>query len=269
MDNPAQRKPLAMEAYLSNNKAVNTNPFEFYNRAHFAESALALAGLNQPGKSEEAVAQYKRLTFMLPGYWLAHFLLGRAYGETEQPELAIEAYNQAIRLNPESILTLNERARTHTTRGDYTSAIEDYGEIISIEPRRDSAFLQRALALFALGRFEDAASDFDTAIDLIGKQFRAAEDPGEAMGLQTHLALVHNNRGAVSEELARTDQAIEDFNEAIRLSPSFREAYINRGLAFAGVGRAAEAKRDFRRAEDLRLDLSFLGIDPEFLGSQQ
>lgn len=66
---------------------------------------------------EEATAEYRMLTFMLPRYRLTHFLLGRAYAETCQPEGAIQAYNVATRLNPESVLTYNQRALVYASIG--------------------------------------------------------------------------------------------------------------------------------------------------------
>ena len=268
-DNPAQLMPLAQEAYLANREAVTVNPFDFYNSVHLAESALVLAGLNQVGMSEEAIVQYKRVTIMLPRYWLSHFLLGRAYGETEQPELAVAAYGEAIELNPASRLTLDQRAQTYVLLGDYTSAKKGYDQIIALHPRGYSAYHQRALASFALGRIEDAITDLDVAIDQLGKDLRIIEDPEEAMLLVPRLALAHNNRGTIYQEAAEVDRAIEDYNEAIRYSPEFGEAYMNRGLAFATLGRIDEAKRDLTRAAEMGVDLSFLGVDPEFISKQQ
>jgi hypothetical protein len=131
---PIDQIRLAQESYLTNQRAVDTNPFDIYSRLHFAESILTLAGMGQTAAGEKAEEEFQRLTLMLPRYWLSHFLLARAYVETGNPEKSIQPFKEAIRLNPGFLALYEFRATAYETLGEYELSIRDYDKIIELNP---------------------------------------------------------------------------------------------------------------------------------------
>lgn len=232
---------LAQGAYLANQRGVTANPFDLYSRLHLAESAFTLAQLGRLEKNQEALDEYRRITFMMPRYWLSHFLLGRAYNETDQPELAIESYDEAIRLNPGFQLAYNQRGNAYASLGRYQRAIEDYNEAISISPLFSSAYNQRGMAFYHLGQLSQAIHDY-----------------GEAIRVNPKQASAYNNRGVAYFEMSRLENSIDDFDKAIQLNPRFAQAYANRAFANAGLNRDGEAQKDADRAVQLGFSSALL-----------
>ena len=231
---------LAQEAYSANQKAVAANPFDVYSRLHLAESAFTEARLGQIGKGREALEEYGRLTFMLPRYWLPHFLLGRAYSEMGQPELAIKDYDEAIRLNAPGLVYLH-KGMAYAALGQYQRAIEGYDEAIGHNPNLSSAYNQRGVAFYELGQPRKAIAEY-----------------GKAIGLNASLDPAYNNRGAAYHDLGQLDRAIEDFDRSLRLNPQFAEAYANRAVVLTLLNRDEEARLDFDRAVALGFDATTL-----------
>lgn len=248
---------LALEAYRANGRAVIANPFDIYGRFHFAESALTLGTLGYPGKGEEAIEEYRRLTLMLPRFWLSHFLLGRAYVEMGEPDRAVEAYSEAIRLDPLSPSFYDRRAEAHVMLGEYSLAVEDYDRAMQLSQGNVSYYHRRGVALFALGRFLEAIQDFDEAIPRytqIIKELLEYQGKDEAVKWNPILALAYNNRGSAYYQLGRIERAIEDYDRAIQLSPRSAEFYANRAFAHELLNKVAEARRDYDRAIQLGFD---------------
>lgn len=235
------RWQLAQEAYLANRHAVAANPFDVYARLNFAESALTLAGLGQVGSGEEAIEEYRRTTLMIPGYWLSHFLLGRAYIEMGRPGLAVEAFDVAIPLNPDVALSYMQRGLAHASPGEYQPAIDDYDEAIRLGHGLTSIYGLRGVAYFQQGRLMKAIVDYE-----------------EAIRINPRLASAYNNLGAAYHASGQTEQAIEAYDDAIRMNPRFTQAYVNRSFAYTLLNKNEEAKRDADRAVELGFDISAL-----------
>ena len=246
---------MAVEAYQTNGRAVAANPFDLYNRLNFAESALTLAAFGQPDKGEEAIEEYRRLTLMQPRFWLSHFLLGRAYLETGEPDRAVAGFSGAIRLNPMSTLIYDRRAEAYELLGEYGLAVNDYDRTTELRPDDPSQYVLRGVALFALGRLEESVQNFDEAIELynrmIGRLVVSENKSDEAVQFVPLLALAYNNRGSAYYEAGQVERAFDDYTESIRLNPRLGEAFYNRATAFAVLGKDAEARRDLLQAEAL------------------
>jgi len=206
--------------------------------------------MGQPAAGERAVEEYQRLTLMIPRYWLSHFLLARAYLETGSPERSVQPFNEAIRLNPEFLTLYEFRATAYETLGEYEMSLKDYDKIIEFNPTH-SAFTQRAIALYALGRFEEAVTDFEDAITLLRHRVDRTKSDEEVVRFEAYLSLAHNNRGSALQETGQVMRAIEDYTEAIHLNPRLAEAFYNRATAFAELGKIIEAKQDLNQAETL------------------
>ena len=258
---PSGKSQLALEAYRANGRAVEANPFDIYGRLNFAESALTLATLGQAGMGEEVIEEYRLLTSLQPNFWLSHFLLGRAYMEMGQPDRAVGAYTEAIKLDPLTELFYDRRAEAYGVLGEYSLAIEDYKSIIQLNPDNVSAYSGKAVALFSLSRLEEAVLDFGQIIKLHDESIAILKDREryeEAANIDPALAIAYNNRGSAYYELGRIDRAVEDYDRAIQLSPRTAEFYANRAFAYELQNKNAKAQQDLVRAIQLGFTSDFL-----------
>jgi len=202
---------LAQEAYWSNQRATYANPFDIYNRLHFSDSALTLAQLGQPERAQEAIEENRRLTVALPRYWLAHYLLGRAYDTLGHPGLAIGPYDEAILYYPRSPFLYQQRGIAHSALGQYERAIEDYGQAIRLSWQFSSVYNRRGIAFYEMGRLLEAKEDFDEAIHL---------EPG--------FAIAYYNRSLAHTLLEMDSEAESDAQRAANLG--FDPALIEQSI---------------------------------------
>jgi len=104
-------------------------------------------------------------------------------------------------------------------------------------PRRAELHHQRGLALFQLGRLEEAAASF-----------------ARAATLRPDLAEAHFLHGAAQHARGRPDLALPCYERALALRPDLAEAQLNRGVALRALGQAEAALASYDRAVALRPD---------------
>ena len=88
---------------------------------------------------------------------------GSTYANRGQPGRAIEAYNEALRLNAQEPRV---NAFAYFELCQLEQAMNDYGEAIRIEPKDAGAYMNRALAYTYLGKDQEAGRDIDKAVEL-------------------------------------------------------------------------------------------------------
>jgi tetratricopeptide (TPR) repeat protein len=123
-------------------------------------------------------------------------------------------------------------------RGKFDLAVEAFDQALKTpdlpSARLVGIYSDRGVALWRLGKNEDALKDFSRSIELSNAS-----------------AATFNNRANVFIELGRYDQAIADLDRAITLAPAYGAAYNNRGNANFQLGRHQAAVADYKRAIEL------------------
>ena len=91
---------------------------------------------------------------------------GNAYTSKGQYDLAIQDYDESIKLNPNYAKPFNNRGVAYQKKGEYDRAIEDFDAAINIDPNYANAFANRAEIYQKKGDYPRALKDFDEAIRL-------------------------------------------------------------------------------------------------------
>ena len=144
---------------------------------------------------------------------------------------AIDDYSQVVRLQPEESRAYRDRAVVHWLRRDYDSAIADLNQAIRHDPENYLAFNDRGNAHKAKKLYEEALRDYDRSIEL-RPDYHAA----------------YSNRATAYMETKNFEAALEDLNKAIELNSKFHQAYANRGSVHRDAGRTDLAVADFQNA---------------------
>ena len=128
----------------------------------------------------------------------------RGYQKQESGDLqgAVEAYDQAIRLNPDYAVAYNNRANARDDLGDPQAAIADYTEAIRLKPDYYTAYYNRGIVRKSIDLVDEAIADYS-----------------EAIRLKPDYAEAYNNRGNALDDSGDPEGAIADYSEAIRLKP--------------------------------------------------
>jgi len=107
-------------------------------------------------------------------------------------------------------------------------AAETYRRILALEPNWIDAHINLGVALYHMGRLEDAHAEFLAAVEL---------DP--ANGISQY------NLGCVLEDLGRIDEAIEHYSRAARAMPGHADVFFNLALAYERRGERGRARRQW------------------------
>jgi len=81
-------------------------------------------------------------------------------------ESAIQDYNEVIKLEPAFVKAYAGRGAAHESQNEFTQAMEDFDQAIKISPDFGPAYYGRGHINFALGKYSTAASDFETNLKL-------------------------------------------------------------------------------------------------------
>ena len=203
---------------------------------------------------------------------------------------AIQAFNQAIVLNPNYSYAYDNRAAARFYKKDYKGAIEDVSQVIRINPNNALAYSNRAQARSALGDEQGAREDLNKALRVnpsnteeyvsrgnvrsaLGDKQGALADYNQALRINPNFVEAYHNRGLVRRNLGDKQGSLADYNEALRINPNYAEAYNSRGNVRSDLGDNQGAITDFNQALRINANDAFVyrnrGIVRLNLGDKQ
>jgi len=180
--------------------------------------------LYSQGKYDQAIEAYDQAISINPQYaeaWNNKGLALRALGEYDE---AIKAYDQAISINPQIAEAWSNKGVAFYNQGKYNEAIKAYDQAISINPQHAGTWSNKGNAFSGLGKYDEAIEACDQAID-INPQYADA----------------WYNKGVALRALGKYDEAIKAYDQAISINPQDAEAWNNKGLALRALGKYDEA----------------------------
>jgi tetratricopeptide (TPR) repeat protein/S1-C subfamily serine protease len=228
------------------------------------------------GNSSAALAAFDKAIALVPSgsqskfyyLWKYRSLALRNLGNIKGGLVAIST---AIRLEPEDIILLNEKARLLSKLGDEKGAIAIYDLILTKE-RKSWAYYNRGVIKSELGDKKGAIADYEMAILInpqdakayynrgnnkvdLGDKKGAIADYTLAIMINPQDARAYYNRGLIKSGLGDKKGAIADYDLAIRINPQYADAYNNRGNA--------KSKLDDKKGAIADYDLA-IRINPQY-----
>jgi tetratricopeptide (TPR) repeat protein/S1-C subfamily serine protease len=212
------------EAVSALDRAIALEPNSL--NAHYAKGLA----LNASGDNTNALKSLDRAIALVPQVmasnpqtkksefyylWKYRSITLRGLGDNKG---ALVAISEAIRLEPEDIILLNQKAILLSDLGDKKGGIAIY-DLILAKGEKSWAYSGRGVVKYELGDKKGAMADYDIAIR-INPQF----------------AVAYNNRGNAKLGLGDNKGAMADYDIAIRINPQLAKAYNNRGIAKLGLG---------------------------------
>ncbi len=114
---------------------------------------------------------------------------------------ALEAYGEAVRLDPGFAAAFNNRGLIHMEIGQYYEAITDFTRALSLAPGMVNVYVNRAGAYRDIGKYKRALADYDLAIQL-----------------NPDLAEAYRHRGIIRHKLGFRSRAGKDLHQALLLA---------------------------------------------------
>jgi len=142
--------------------------------------------------------------------YLDYFILGSTYYSQNEYDKAIEAYQNAIGLNPKDDDAYNNIGVVYGKKGEYAKAIDACQKAIELNPKSDNAYNNLGNTYGYKKEYDEAIEAYKKAIELNPKNASAYYNVGIAYGRK--------------EEYVK---AMEAYQKAIELNPQNTSAYIN------------------------------------------
>lgn|GEM_PF-5756725 len=195
------------------------------------------------GHYTEAVEAYTQAIALEPDDDEIHIFRGLAYMEMEEYEQALEDFTRAVELDPDNADAHYEVGVAYSWLRQHELAIENYDRAIQLERDAANFYADRGNSYTWLEDYEQALADYN-----------------EAIRLDRNNSVYFDARGTAYFGLNDYEHALENYNQAIALDPRYALAYFNRGVVYYNTKRYGKALTDFNHAIELDPDY------PDFYG---
>ena len=162
--------------------------------------------------------------------------LGSIYAEVKgNIEAAVSTYQAGIILDPNNYDLLISLGDVYMASYDLDSAIRTYCDAITLNPEDYRGYSKAGIALWEKDYVEEALVSFHKSIDL---------NPDNAYA-QNNLGIIY------LDGLNDAEEALEYFETAVELNPNYTLAYFNAGRASQEMGFINDAANYYQMAIDL------------------
>lgn len=198
-----------------------------------ADESIAIKigdAFTQLNRFEQAESMYQQAIGLRPGSWIPYLKLGRLYFHFNKPEQADEMFKKVITLNPNTDTGYNNLAAVFMRKGDFQKAAPLLALGIKYNASSE-AYSNLGFVYFTLNRFDEAAEQFQKAIEL------SPNDPINYGNLGD--ALRHGKRQEEAE--ISYNRAIDNLLMRLKINPRDWDQKAILAMFLAGAGRCEES----------------------------
>jgi serine/threonine-protein kinase len=131
------------------------------------------------GKTADAEQTYRHAIAVRPQYWAGYNWLGAFLWRQARLEEAAHMFQQVVALAPDNIRGCSNLGGAYSLLGRYEEAIPVLTHCLAIQPTADS-YSNLAMVYFYLRRYDQAATSYEQALKLDGKNHTLWGNLGEA-----------------------------------------------------------------------------------------
>jgi tetratricopeptide (TPR) repeat protein len=187
--------------------------------------------LAKQGRIDQAVEAYQQALRVEPTYAEAHYNLGNLFVPQGKFAEATRHYQEAVRILPDFVDAHNNLGNVLAERDELEGAIQHFRLALGLSPRLSEVHFNLADALTRQGHLDEAINHFQ-----------------EALKIKPDFVEAHDHLGSVLAAQGHLDMAIDHFRQALRIRPEFADAHESLGRALAEQGKRNEAVKHFEEA---------------------
>ena len=159
--------------------------------------------LEDLGKPNSAVRQYRQVLDSVPHHYEALAVLGLLCGQAGDLDSAVEYNLESVRIYPTFAESHFNLAFAYHLKKEYDKAIEHYSVVVRLVPNRAEAHNNLGLVLFQQGKVEKAIKAYRNGLKFVPDNLD-----------------LHYNLGIVLAEQGQTDDALKELNAALKIDPN-------------------------------------------------
>ena len=225
---------LALQNHKKNNFQIAEKLYnEILKSSPFHEGAQSNLGIlyNQLGKPQKAINCFEKAIQINPNSANGYYSLGVIFTQLGESQKAINYYEKAIQINPNFANAYYSLGVIFAQLGESQKAISCYEKAIQINPNHIHAHNNLGVIFAQLGESQKAINCFEKAIQINPNHIDA-----------------HNNLGTILNELGESQKAISCYEKAIQINPNFANAYYNLGTILNELGESQKAISCYEKA---------------------
>ncbi len=293
--NWGDRSPLTAQRYRSlivNEKETYKAAIDLYKKALEKEPTDSLVlfykgeALEKLGDQKEAIQAYQA-ALNGNGNWgsenpaIAWFIRGLTHRSTQDLELAVQAFDRALFLNPNHAPTWFQQGEALRQLKRMTEALIAYNRAVELQPTSSQYLLAQCKALNQVQQVESAlaacqkamqgdgvwGADADIthafnqqslALTKQGKLDEALAAANRVVGMRPDWDQGWNDRAVVLWYLQRYDEALASVDKALAINPNNVQAWANQGRIWRSLDKPDQAIAAYR--EVLKRDAQNAGV---------
>ena len=225
---------LALQNHKKNNFQIAEKLYnEILKSSPFHEGAQSNLGIlyNQLGKPQKAINCFEKAIQINPNSANGYYSLGVIFTQLGESQKAINYYEKAIQINPNFANAYYSLGVIFAQLEESQKAISCYEKAIQINPNHIHAHNNLGVIFAQLGESQKAINCFEKAIQINPNHIDA-----------------HNNLGTILNELGESQKAISCYEKAIQINPNFANAYYNLGTILNELGESQKAISCYEKA---------------------
>lgn len=248
------------------------NSIQSANSERDSDSALRRAQLtsylrdpNAKSGAGKIIEGYRQLVMTRPRDPILFAYLGMGYEKMDRPDLAFEAWDQALTLEPQMVWLIERREQFHRNMKDYKNAMSMASRLSKISGYQAAGFTKMAEIAKLQGDESSAANfyrqslkykeDVKTRLALADQLSDSDKDPSK--DLLAALAKAPNKAtkskiltqlGKLSCNSNQIDQGLRYLKQAVKETPNYAVAFYERGLCERKAGNAKGSASAFASA---------------------
>ena len=152
----------------------------------------------------------------------------------------LSALEQAVRDQPEDIVSRGNLADTYVAKGRYEDALVQYNAILDAGKETELATFGRAAAYMGLLQYDLAAKDYQTVVD-IAKE-------GEMANVDPTLQAAYYGLGTIAMKQGKPAEAVPFLEKALLIKRSDADTLYLIGTAYVATGETDKAEAALRSA---------------------
>jgi len=116
------------------------------------------------GQAAQALATAQKATTLDPAHMDSWYLLGDLYRALDQPQQALTAYNQALKINPDDFIALSSKAMTLLSINQPDAAAKEVARLNQIRPHALMTMYLQAYVDYHNGKYNEAADSLQQVL---------------------------------------------------------------------------------------------------------
>ena len=202
----------------------------------------------------------------------AYFGQGILFKSIEKYEKAVECFNQAINLEPDTTYYLH-KGKLLMELERYNSAIKCFHKLIQLDPEFSDAYIFKGNAYEKLGRSRTAMTLYNKAIKTdpenyyaylakggilakLSRYKKATECFNLAIKLNPTIDIAYAYKSDMLVHLNDLEGALGCVDKAIQIEPNFHAYHMDKGSILKKMGKITDAESCFKKSTELQTNES-------------